>query len=117
MKPSQVLRNQKVGIADSGMAMAEITVARQSRRKKNTTTTARIAPSTIAEIELSYCCLVYSTEVNRVVTRTPGFSFSIFAISFVASSNTETSEAPRARAIEKVTTGLPPFLEIALTSL
>ena len=40
--------NQNVGIADSGMAIAEMTVARQSRRKKNTTTTARMAPSTIA---------------------------------------------------------------------
>ena len=57
-KPNHVRMNQKVGIAESGMAMAETTVARQSRRKKNTTITARIAPSTIEAIELSYCCLV-----------------------------------------------------------
>ena len=42
--------NRKVGTADSGMASAEISVARQSRKKRKTTTTARIAPSTIALI-------------------------------------------------------------------
>ena len=46
--------NQNVGIADNGMAMADMNVARQSRRKKKTTMTARIAPSTMAAIELSY---------------------------------------------------------------
>ena len=46
---------QKVGIADSGMASAEMKVARQSRRKKNTTITASTAPSIIAAIELEYC--------------------------------------------------------------
>ena len=49
--------NQKLGIADSGIAIAEIIVARQSRKKKNTTITASTAPSTIAAIELSYCAL------------------------------------------------------------
>ena len=49
---------QNVGIAESGMAIAEMAVARQSRRKKNTTITARIAPSTMAAIELSYWLLV-----------------------------------------------------------
>ena len=32
--------NQKVGIAESGMAIAEIRVARQSRRNRKTTRTA-----------------------------------------------------------------------------
>src|SRR3546814_7672622 len=41
--------NQKVGIADSGMASALISVARQSRRNRNTTTTASTAPSTSEE--------------------------------------------------------------------
>ena len=45
--------NQKVGIAESGIATAEMNVARQSRRKKNTTTTASKAPSIIIAIELS----------------------------------------------------------------
>ena len=49
---------QNVGTAESGIAMAETIVARQSRRKKNTTITASTAPSTIEEIELWYCALV-----------------------------------------------------------
>ncbi len=36
---------QKVGMTDSGSAMAVMSVARQSRRKMNTTTMARSAPS------------------------------------------------------------------------
>jgi len=50
--------NQKVGIADSGIASAEITVARQSRRNRNTTMTASTAPSIIAAIADSYCISV-----------------------------------------------------------
>ncbi len=45
-KPSRSM-NQKVGIADSGIASAEINVARQSRRNRNTTMTASTAPSII----------------------------------------------------------------------
>ena len=36
---------QKVGMADKGNEMAVINVARQSRKKINTTITARMAPS------------------------------------------------------------------------
>ncbi len=57
LNPSKSM-NQKVGIADRGIAIAEMIVARQSRRKKNTTTTARTAPSIIDAIELSYWLLV-----------------------------------------------------------
>ena len=56
--------NQKVGIAESGIAIAEINVARQSRRNRKTTTTASTAPSTSARIEESYCASVYSTGVK-----------------------------------------------------
>ena len=49
VKPSSSM-NQKVGIADSGMASAEISVARQSRRNRNTTMTASTAPSISASI-------------------------------------------------------------------
>jgi antitoxin (DNA-binding transcriptional repressor) of toxin-antitoxin stability system len=42
--------NQKLGIAESGIASAEIAVARQSRRKISTTMTASTAPSIIASI-------------------------------------------------------------------
>ena len=43
-KPS-VLITQKVGRTESGSAIAAISVARQSRRNRNTTITARAAPS------------------------------------------------------------------------
>jgi len=46
--------NQKVGIAESGIATALMKVARQSRRNTNTTTTASTAPSTSAHIEDLY---------------------------------------------------------------
>ncbi|MNE83779.1 hypothetical protein D3C77_193260 [compost metagenome] len=44
-------RMAKVGISDIGMAVAAISVARQSRRKMNTTITARAAPSSSASSE------------------------------------------------------------------
>ncbi len=50
--------NAKVGIADSGMASAEIAVARQSRRNSHTTSTARIEPSISALIAESYISCV-----------------------------------------------------------
>ena len=40
--------NANAGIADSGMASAEISVARTSRRNRNTTSTARMDPSSSA---------------------------------------------------------------------
>ncbi|KFB78623.1 MAG: hypothetical protein AW06_000031 [Candidatus Accumulibacter cognatus] len=43
----------KVGIADSGSAVAETKVARQSRRKSQTTMTARMAPSISSIIDPS----------------------------------------------------------------
>ncbi len=46
--------NQKVGMADSGIATALMKVARQSRRNRNTTTTASTAPSTSAHIDELY---------------------------------------------------------------
>ena len=44
VKPIHCMK-AKVGIADSGMASAEISVARMSRRNSHTTSTARIEPS------------------------------------------------------------------------
>jgi hypothetical protein len=58
VKPNHAFMHQKVGIAESGIATAETSVARQSRRKKNTTMTASTAPSIIESIELSYCLRV-----------------------------------------------------------
>ena len=48
----------KVGMADSGIASAEIAVARPSRRKNHTTITARIEPSMNALSAESYCSRV-----------------------------------------------------------
>ncbi len=50
--------NAKVGIADSGIANAEIAVARKSRRKNQTTITARIEPSIRALIAEWYVSFV-----------------------------------------------------------
>src|SRR3546814_2659554 len=80
--------NQKVGIADKGMASALISVARQSRRNRNTTTTARIAPSIIASIELRYCSLVYSVRVNRILKSTFGLFFLICSSFFRSEEHT-----------------------------
>ena len=44
---------QKVGMADRGSAMAEISVARQLRRNSSTTSTARSAPSSSVWIAAS----------------------------------------------------------------
>ena len=63
VKPS-ISMNQKAGIAESGMAIAEINVARQSRRNRKTTTTASSAPSTSARIDDSYCISIYFTGVK-----------------------------------------------------
>jgi hypothetical protein len=57
VKPIRLI-TQNVGMADSGMAIAETIVARQSRRKKNTTMTASTAPSTIDDIDVRYSSLV-----------------------------------------------------------
>ncbi len=88
---------KKVGIAESGMATEEMKVARQSRRNRNTTTTANSAPSIKAAIELLYWPSVYFTVLNSGMNLTPSFSASILSISALAASKTERSEAPRAR--------------------
>ena len=49
VKPSHCM-TAKVGMADSGMASAEISVARISRRNRNTTKTASTEPSKSALI-------------------------------------------------------------------
>ena len=50
--------NQNAGIAERGMAIAEMTVARQSRRNSKTTRTASTAPSIMASIAESYWLIV-----------------------------------------------------------
>src|SRR5215831_10065292 len=85
--PSSVMRlsenpshdmKMNVGITDNGIATAEITVARQSRRKQNTTMTASAAPSTSASIDALYDSIVKSTvELNNLIS-VPLFSATNF---------------------------------------
>ena len=51
--PSRLM-NQKAGIADIGIASAEMAVARISRKNSRTTKTARTAPSTRPSIAERY---------------------------------------------------------------
>ena len=51
-KPSRYMA-PKVGMIDSGSAVAETSVARQSRRNSQTTSTASSAPSSSSHIEPS----------------------------------------------------------------
>ncbi len=53
-----MLMNPKAGMAESGIARAEIAVARISRRKRKTTRTARTAPSIRPSMADWYCDLV-----------------------------------------------------------
>ena len=89
--------NQKVGIADSGMASAEMTVARQSRRNRNTTITARIAPSSIAWIADLYCSSGYLEPSTRRRNFTCGLRFSSASSFSRAARKTVTSDEPLAR--------------------
>ena len=72
---------KKVGISEIGMAAAVIRVARQSRRKKNTTRAASTMPS------VSTCWVAWkldrvsSTEEKILVIFTPECFFSTWAIS------------------------------------
>ena len=84
--------NQKAGMADSGMASAEMKVARLSRRNRNTMNTASTAPSIMAWIALSYCSMAYFDPSMRNWNFTAGLRFSSSASFFCASRNTETSE-------------------------
>ena len=47
LKPSTAM-NRKVGTSETGMAMAVMTVERQSRRNSQTTSEARVMPSSMA---------------------------------------------------------------------
>ena len=110
--------NQKVGIAESGMARTEMIVARQSRRKKKTTMTARCALD-----HRRHRALVL---VLGIIDRGEHAAEFVDAREFRFSSYLElapprhrrrvTSEGRGARVNEKVATGLPSKLAIEVTS-
>ena len=85
-----------VGIADSGIAIAEIAVERHSRRKKKTTTTARMEPSISVSIDERKPRLVSSTVVNTWVIDTSGFVLRISASFASMPFRVVTSEKPLA---------------------
>ncbi len=98
---------KKVGISEIGMATAVIMVARQSRRKKNTTRAARNMPSARTCWVAWKAARVSSTEEKILVTLTPGWAFSSLAISAVTASSVTTSLASLVLATWKPTTGRP----------
>ena len=95
----------KVGITDSGSAIAEIQVARQSRKKNQTTRTASNAPSSNMIMEELYEALASSTLESTSVNTISGCATCSAATATRTASPTATSLEPRVRRIEKPTTG------------
>ena len=97
----------KAGITDSGSATAEMNVARQSRRNKNTTSTASKAPSTSSVRDAAYSSSTGVTKSNASVSCMSG------RVSLSSSSAARTprpastSLEPLLREISNPTTGTP----------
>ena len=106
VKPNRYIA-PKVGITDSGSAVAATRVARQSRRNRNTTSTASAAPSYSSSIEPSKFSCTGSTKLKASVTVISGCA--AFSVSSAARTPAATSisPAPRLRVISKPTTGWP----------
>ncbi len=95
----------KVGISDTGMAIAVIRVARQSFRKKNTTTAASSMPSNkVCRVAVKFA-RVLSTVDRILVKATSGWSCSSFLIALSTLSSTVMSEESRVFITWKPTTG------------
>ena len=105
-----------VGTADSGIASADIAVARQSRKKSHTTSTASTEPSSSASMAELYWSLVAPTVENTCLTVTLGFSARIFLSSASTLAIAVTSEEPRERDTPNVVAGRPFSLPIERTS-
>ena len=98
----------KVGMIDSGSAVADTSVARQSRRNSQTTSTARSAPSISSDIEPSKFSSHRIDEVEGLGDRDVRvLGLELRAARARTPSATSTSPAPRLRTISKPTTGLP----------
>ena len=97
----------KVGMTDKGNAVAATSVARQSRKNKNTTITARIPPSSNRMIDPLKLCSTGVTKLKAsVIVRSGWFSLSCFN-AFSTPLNTSTSPAPLLRVISNPITDLP----------
>ena len=106
LKPSHAI-TAKVGMMDSGSAMADTQVARQSRRNQNTTASASSAPSHSMVIEDVYERWVSSDMSVTCRNATPGCCLESSVSAARTASRTFNSSAPRERASENPTTGLP----------
>ena len=96
-KPSSSI-TQKAGKIDSGSVIAAMMVARKSRKNRNTTITARMAPSysvCMRRFVVADACAV--TEVSISLRSTSGFAALNAAIAAATASATVTSLAPLAR--------------------
>ena len=107
VKPKTKCITAKAGMMDSGSAVAATSVARQSRRKNHTTTTARMAPSSSRYMLPSKFSTVGSTKLKASVMTMSGCSARrVWSLARTPSA-TSVSPAPRLRWISKATAGLP----------
>ncbi len=106
VKPNRYM-NPKAGRIDSGSAVAAMKVARQSRRKSQTTSTARKAPSIKRDILPSKFSRTGSTKLKASVISMSGCSRRSRSSRSRTPAATSVSPAPRLRTISKPTTGLP----------
>ncbi len=97
----------KAGMADSGRATADTSVARQLRRKNQTTMTARMAPSYSIVMDASNSSCTGVTKSKACVNSRSGFLAFKSASAFCTAAPTSTSLAPLLRVISKPTTDLP----------
>ena len=97
----------KAGMTDSGKATAEMNVARQSRKKSQTTSTASSAPSINSVSDAAYSSSTGVTKSNASVSCISGRASLISASAARTPRPASTSLAPLLRAISKPTTRTP----------
>ena len=114
-KPN-IFSAQNVGMMASGSATAEISVARTSRRKNQTTRMASSAPSASISIELWKLSRMYSACVYSSVILMLGYFFCSCCTASRVRSATCRAPSPQARCTSKPITGLPSSSATCLTS-
>ena len=109
LKPSNQI-TPKVGMIDSGSASAEIQVARQSRRKNHTTSTASAAPSHSMAMDDLNEARTSSMAVLTSLNWIRGCSASSCRMAASTPSPTSISLEPTVRLMPKLTTGWPSII-------
>ena len=97
----------KAGMTDKGKATAETKVARKSRKKSHTTSTAKMAPSYSKCKEPEYSSSTGVTKSKASVISISGFFKRKSASAWRTNLPTATSLSPRLRTTSKPTTGWP----------